>query len=144
MAVVAVLLSNRLYVANVGELPPVPGRGRGVGEVGHRLPVSSGRSASQTQDPRVLRPWRVSRYATGRLRPGPGPSPRPGRWKYLLRGGPRPPSPLCPELAWGLGKLRPLSGLPQRLPLVLEVAWLWKTHVASSEGQQDRLRGAGG
>lgn len=86
MAVVAVLLSNRLYVANVGELPPVPGRGRR-GEVGSRLPVSSGRSASQTQDPRVLRPWRVSRYTTGRLRPGPGPSSRPGRWKYLLRGG---------------------------------------------------------
>lgn len=106
---------------------------------GSRSPLGS-QPAPQTHktcSPSVLRPLGASRYSTRYL----GPSPE--CLKHLLGGGHPSFSPCAVPnwlVAWGVAS--PLCSASVASSEKEEAAWLWKTHVASCEGDQDGLGAA--
>lgn len=106
---------------------------------GSRSPLGS-QPAPQTHktcSSSALRPLGVSRYSTRYL----GPSPE--CLKYLLGGGHPSFSPYSVPnwlVAWGVAS--PLCSASVASSEKEEAAWLWKTHVASCEGDQDGLGAA--
>lgn len=119
MAVVAVLLNNKLYVANVGEPPTCPRAGSAGREISLKACVFFGQSASQTckpSSPCLLRPWGPFPYfCTGM------PQSQCGELAVLARRqASRLSSPLCPNWLWAscVPSLGHLSGFLswKRLP----------------------------